>query len=296
VSLAEPVRGLAPAKINLFLHVGDKRADGYHDLLSLAVFADVGDWLSLTPSSILSLNVTGPFAAALSNGEDNLVLKAARALKAWAASNGFEAPGVALTLDKHLPIASGIGGGSSDAALALLMLAKHWALPIGIEAIRGIGLTLGADVPVCLLARPTIMSGIGDVLTPAPPLPPFAMVLVNPGVDVATAQIFKTLRVRTGTAAPKPFAGLTAHDFALWLDPLGNDLQSSAIAVAPIINVVEAAITATDDCLLARMSGSGATCFGLYATPEQASAAAATLAHAHPDWWIKSAGIFARRQ
>lgn len=289
-------RRLAPAKINLFLHVGDKHADGYHDLLSLAVFADVGDWLSLAPANELSLRLSGPFAAGLASDSGNLVLKAAHELSAWAAVNGFQAPGVELALEKNLPVASGIGGGSSDAAAALLMLAKHWALPVGIEKLRAIGLTLGADVPVCLNARPTMMAGIGEILRPAPVLPPFALVLVNPGVSVATAQIFKGLKTRTGTAAPKPFAGATAHDLALWLDQLGNDLAAPAVAIAPAISQVEAAITATEHCLLARMSGSGATCFGLYAEYEQASRAAETLAKAHPQWWVKSARTYARDQ
>ncbi len=290
------LRRLAPAKINLFLHVGDKRLDGYHDLSSLAVFADVGDWLVLAPANALSLKITGPFAAALAGDEDNLVLQAARALLKWAAENGFKSKGAELTLEKNLPVASGIGGGSSDAAAALLMLAQHWALPIGIEKVRELALALGADVPVCLSARPAYMSGIGEVLSPAPELPPFALVLVNPGVSVPTAQIFKALRTRTGTAQSKPFKGDTAHDLALWLDHLSNDLAAPAIDIAPVITQVEAAITATDNCLLARMSGSGATCFGLYATHDQASIAAKALVKAHPGWWVRSARTYARDQ
>ena len=296
MSLPKFERSLAPAKINLFLHVGDRRADGYHNLLSLAVFADIGDWLALAPSNALSLRLTGPFAAALANDAGNLVLKAARALADWAAANGFTATGVELTLEKNLPIASGIGGGSSDAAAALLMLAAHWTLPIGIDKLRELGLALGADVPVCLDARPTLMSGIGEILRPAPELPPFALVLVNPGVGVPTARIFKGLRTRTGTADPKPFTGATAHDLALWLDHLSNDLAAPAIDIAPVITHVEAAITATENCLLARMSGSGATCFGMYATHDQASNAAEALAKAHPDWWVRAARTYARDQ
>jgi 4-diphosphocytidyl-2-C-methyl-D-erythritol kinase len=138
------------------------------------------------------------------------------------------------------------------------------------------------------------MSGIGEILHPAPELPPFALVLVNPGVNVPTAQIFKALRTRTGTAEPKPFKGKTVRDFALWLDQLSNDLAAPAIDLAPAITQVEAAITATDDCLLARMSGSGATCFGLYATHDQATAAASSLAKAHPQWWVRAARTYAR--
>ena len=289
-------RRFAPAKINLFLHVGDKRADGYHELLSLAVFADVGDWLSAKPADRLSLRLAGPFAGALSGEADNLVLKAARALSAWAAQRGIEVPGVDLTLEKNLPIASGMGGGSSDAAAALLLLAPFWALPVGSDEIGKLGLSLGADVPVCLGAQPAFMSGIGEVLNPAPGLPPFSLVLVTPGVSIPTARIFKSLRARTGVVAPKPFAGGTAHDFAWWLDRSINDLAAPATEIAPVITRVEAAIVATQGCLLARMSGSGATCFGLYATEEEAAAAAATLAPAHPDWWVKIARTYVRDQ
>ena len=290
------LRRFAPAKINLFLHVGDKRPDGYHDILSLVVFADVGDWFAATPADRLSLQITGPFAGPLSGETDNLVLQAARALSAWAAEHGVDIPGAALTLEKNLPIASGIGGGSSDAAAALLTLARLWALPIGIDEIRAIGLKLGADVPVCLNAQPAIMSGLGEVLKPAPRLPPFHLVLVNPGISVPTAQIFKALRTRTGTAEPKPFGGGTAHDLVLWLDHLMNDLAAPATAIAPDITRVETAITATQGCLLARMSGSGATCFGLYESRIEASTAAAALTKAHPNWWVKAAALVSSGQ
>jgi 4-diphosphocytidyl-2-C-methyl-D-erythritol kinase len=285
-------RRLAPAKVNLFLHVGDKRADGYHDLMSLVVFADEGDWLTLKPAQALSLRVTGPFAPSLAGEADNLVLKAARTLSSWAAERGVKTPGVELTLEKNLPVASGIGGGSSDAAAAFLMLAAHWSLPIAVDDMREVGLSLGADVPVCLLGKPSFVAGIGEKLSPAPQLPPFALVLVNPGVAVPTAQIFKRLNARTGALAPRPFAGATAHDLALWLDHTTNDLAAPAVAIAPVVTQVEAAITATQGCLLARMSGSGATCFGLYASRAEASAAAEAITAQHPAWWVRAASLY----
>jgi 4-diphosphocytidyl-2-C-methyl-D-erythritol kinase len=278
----------------LFLHVGDKRPDGYHDLMSLVVFADAGDWLSAKSSDAMSLHFTGPIGPILAGEGDNLVLRAAAALTAWAATHGFDVRGAELSLEKNLPVASGIGGGSSDAAAALLLLATLWALPIGIEDLRDIAVKLGADVPVCVNARPTFMSGIGEVLTPVPNVPEFALLLVNPGIAVPTSQIFKGLRTRTGAQAPKAFVGTTAHDFALWLDQFGNDLAPPAIEIAPVISIVEAAITATDGCLLARMSGSGATCFGLYATLGEAEHAAGVIAKAHPQWWVKAARGYSR--
>jgi 4-diphosphocytidyl-2-C-methyl-D-erythritol kinase len=291
VSSTGTLRRFAPAKINLFLHVGDKRPDGYHDLLSLVVFADVGDWLTVAPADHLTLRVTGPFADQLAGETDNLVLRAARALSAMAKDHGADTPGAALSLEKNLPIASGIGGGSSDAAATLLALAQLWALPIGIDELRAIGLTLGADVPVCLNAQPAFMSGIGEVVKPATGLPPFHLVLANPGVAIPTAQIFKALNTRTGTALPKPFGGGSAHDLVLWLDHLMNDLAAPATAIAPVVTRLETAITATEGCLLARMSGSGATCFGLYDSQAEASAAAALLSKDHPEWWVKSAAL-----
>ena len=281
-------RRLAPAKVNLFLHVGDKRPDGYHDLLSLVVFADVGDRLSASPADKLTLNVTGAFPNT-GPADDNLVMKAVRALEGWAAKRGYKTKPLELTLEKNLPVASGIGGGSSDAAAALLMIAELWSLPISIGELEALGLELGADVPVCLRAAPTLVSGVGETLQPVEGLPAFALVLANPRVEVPTASVFKALTVRTGALArPLPqFA--TARDLAIYLDHTMNDLAAPAKAIAPVIMRVENALAATNGCLIARMSGSGATCFGLYASKESAEAAAQTIATAHPNWWVKAA-------
>ncbi|NOT39634.1 MAG: 4-(cytidine 5'-diphospho)-2-C-methyl-D-erythritol kinase [Alphaproteobacteria bacterium] len=284
---------LAPAKVNLFLHVGDKRAGGgYHDLLSLVVFANVGDRLSLAPSDRLSLIVRGAFPDIGPSG-DNLVVKAVSALQAWADKHGHKTKAVELTLEKNLPIASGMGGGSSDAAATLLMLSAYWGLPIAVDELEALGLQLGADVPVCLRVAATLVSGVGEVLEPVDNLPPFALVLANPRVEVPTAQVFKALTVRSGAIAPPRPAFASARDLAMYLDRTMNDLAAPAKAIAPIIMHVENALAATDGCLTARMSGSGATCFGLYETAAAAEAAARAIAIAHPGWWVKAAASYA---
>ncbi len=282
----------APAKINLYLHVGGKRADGYHNLSSLIVFADAGDRLSLRPNDHLSLRVEGPFAAGVTADHDNMVLKAARALKVWAQQRDHPAPAVELTLEKNLPVASGIGGGSSDAAATLHLLAKHWALPIHSDDLQAIGLTLGADVPVCLRSLPTLVSGIGEVLMPIDNLPELFLVLVNPRVAVPTSVVFSALTVRTGAVAPTLPVKSNIREFAAKLDGTINDLAAPAKSFAPIIMRVEQALVATDGCLLARMSGSGATCFGLYASYEAAAGAAKTVASSNPLWWVTSARLY----
>lgn len=277
-------RRLAPAKVNLFLHVGDKRADGYHDLLSLVVFADVGDWLSAAPADRMSLKVTGTFPD-IGPADDNLVVKATNALHAWANKNGHKTKPINLALEKNLPIASGIGGGSSDAATALLMLAELWGLPIAMDELEALGLSLGADVPVCMRQSPTLVSGIGEILKPVA-LPLFHLVLVNPREQVPTAQVFRALSARSGAYARPLPALATARDLAMYLDGTINDLAAPAKAIAPLIMHAENAIAATDGCLTARMSGSGATCFGLFASAADAETAATRLRQARPDWWI----------
>lgn len=272
-------KGFAPAKVNLALHVTGQRADGYHLLDSLVVFADVGDTLIATPAQELSLQVTGPRAEGVPTGPDNLVLRAARLLNAGR--------GAALVLDKHLPAAAGIGGGSSDAAAALRVLARLWRqpLPEAAEAAR-----LGADVPVCLDPRPRRMAGIGDVLSDVPPLPPAWLVLVNPGVPVETPAVFRELARKDG--APMPQCLPTCADagtLAAFLLGLRNDLEPPARKLQPQVSEVLAAIGKQQGCLLARMSGSGATCFGLFAAEAPARGAAAALAAAAAGWWVQAA-------
>jgi 4-diphosphocytidyl-2-C-methyl-D-erythritol kinase len=273
------VREFAPAKVNLFLRVVGRRADGYHLLDSLAVFAGIGDVLTATPADGLSLSLGGPFGAALAGEDDNLVLRAARRLKG---ASGVAA-GARLHLEKHLPVASGIGGGSADAAAALRLLATLW----GVAVPDGLALNLGADVPVCLRAAPARMGGVGEVLGPAPRLPSFGMVLANPGEAVATPDVFRA-RAAAGAGfsdkARLPEAWATARDLARDLAALGNDLQEAAITLCPPIGAVLSALAGLPGCRLAQMSGSGATCFALFDTPAAAIAAGSTL-HA-PGWWV----------
>ncbi len=265
----------APAKINLFLHVTGRRPDGYHLLDSLAVVADVHDRIEALPSDTLSLTIDGPFGHALTEEPDNLVLRAARAL---ADATGARA-GAALRLTKMLPVASGIGGGSADAAATLRALATLW----GVDVPGALPASLGADVPVCMASRACRMQGIGEILAQAPAMPPCGLVLVNPGVAVSTPAVF---RARTGSFSPPadlPAAWPDVSAMATDLACLTNDLQAPAEKLCPAVTDVLAALRAQASCLLARMSGSGATCFGLTETPAQAEQAA--LALAHPGWW-----------
>lgn len=263
---------LAPAKVNLFLHVTGRRADGYHLLDSLAVFAGVGDVLRGEVAAGLNLEVQGPFAAGLSGEPDNLVLRAARALSGR---------GARLVLEKNLPVASGIGGGSADAAAALRLLCRLWQLAP--PDLPGIALALGADVPVCLVRRPSRMGGVGERLDAAPRLPRCGLVLVNPGVAVATADVFRARRGDWSAPAELPRAWPDVAAMASDLRELRNDLEPPAIALRPVIGEVIGALAAVPGCRLARMSGSGATCFGLFDDPVLASEAAMRLRR--PRWW-----------
>ena len=277
------VEGFAPAKVNLALHVTGRRDDGYHLLDSLVVFADVGDRLTAAPDAVLSLAVTGPRAAGVPVDAGNLVLRAAALLG--------HGRGARIVLEKHLPAAAGIGGGSSDAAAALRMLARLWGVALPDPAAV---LTLGADVPVCLHARPARMRGIGESLTPLPDLPPFWMVLVNPGVPVPTGPVFAALARRDNAPLPPSLPRLAdAVALANWLGACRNDLEPPARALVPAVGQALAALAGQPGCLLARMSGSGATCFGLFATASGAAAAAAALKAAAPGWWVTDAGLAA---
>jgi 4-diphosphocytidyl-2-C-methyl-D-erythritol kinase len=277
------LNSFAPAKVNFFLHVTGRRADGYHLLDSLAVFPAVGDCLRLEPDDELSLTISGRFGGALSAGPDNLVLRAARLLAARA---GLKAAG-RLHLEKNLPVASGIGGGSADAAAALRLLARHWNFS---DPLLEIALSLGADVPVCVASRAVQMSGIGEILAPAPRLPEFGVVLVNPGVPVATAAVFQARTQRFSQPAHLPDGWPDAAAMAAALGELSNDLEAPAIVLAPRIAEALAELRAVPGALLARMSGSGATCFGLFATAAQATRAAAALNR--PGWWCWGGGLY----
>jgi 4-diphosphocytidyl-2-C-methyl-D-erythritol kinase len=279
-----PVTEFAPAKINLCLHVTGRRADGYHLLDSLVVFAGVGDVVRASPAPSLTLDCVGPFGAGIPAGDDNLVLRAARHLGG---------PGAAITLTKVLPPASGIGGGSADAAATLRALLRMvGANPADTDPATLA--TLGADVPACFMGRPLRLRGIGERLDPlAHPLPPAWVVLVNPRVEVPTPRVFAALDSRQNPPLPDnlPLGWPDAGSLATFLHGTRNDLEPPARRVAPVIGDVLAALSGTDGCLLPRMSGSGATCFGLYETEPQARAAAARLRGQAPGWWVAAAAM-----
>jgi len=281
----------APAKINLFLHVGDKRADGFHDLESLVAFVEAGDTLSFAQSSDLTLKLDGPFAVGLEAEADNLVLRAARSL----ASQARRPAGAAITLTKNLPVASGIGGGSADAAAALRGLTRLWALDMSWPQLRAIAETLGSDVPVCVESIPSWMEGRGERLTPAGALPEMATVLVNPGVAVPTADVFRALKARRGTGTTDHTARmLRPRDLIAFLKSTANDLEAPARAIAPVIGNVLDELSRMPGVELWRMSGSGATCFALFEEESAAEMAAIALSHSHPAWWVKATRFVAQ--
>lgn len=276
----------APAKINLALHVTGRRPDGYHLLDSLVTFATDGDRLELAPASQDVFCVTGRFGVLLGEGQDNLVLRARDLFRSAVLSAGHAAPPVRITLDKALPIASGIGGGSADAAATLRGLARLWNVTLPDEIMKALALSLGADVPMCLTSRPALARGIGEDLTPVPALPRLALVLVNPLVSVSTPEIFRRLETRDNPPmAPLP-AGREA-DWTGFLATQRNDLEAPARALVTEIAAVSAALSASGASLV-RMSGSGATCFGLYASTAKAEHAAMRLTEQHPLWYVQA--------
>jgi 4-diphosphocytidyl-2-C-methyl-D-erythritol kinase len=272
------IKEAAPAKINLFLHVGIKRADGFHPLQSLAVFTDMGDALDFAPAAELSLAVAGPFAKGLDGEGDNLVLRAARAL---------DGQGARITLTKNLPVASGIGGGSSDAAAAMRGLRRLWNVPLDDAALCNFGAALGSDIPVCVNPAPAFMEGRGERLRAVQALPRIAMLLVNPGVAVPTRDVFAALQSRSGAEMTLPPGGFRdTADLLRFLETTRNDLEAPARSLQPVIGAVLERIAALPGALMARMSGSGATCFGIFADDGSCRRAAGLLKEAAPGWWI----------
>ena len=276
----------APAKVNLTLRVLGRRADGYHDIESLVAFAACGDRLSFAPGGELTLAVHGPHAGAAGAAGDNLVLKAARALKARIPSVTLGA----FDLDKNLPVAAGLGGGSADAAAALRLIARANGVAGDDRRLYEAACATGADVPVCLDPRPRLMRGIGEILSEPVILPALPAVLVNPRVGLATKEVFAGWAPAAVSAAALDLAALsnvTGGDQLLrLLAAQENDLESAATAFAPVIADVLTALRALPGCRLARMSGSGATCFGLFSSSAAASAAAKRLHGEHSNWWI----------
>jgi 4-diphosphocytidyl-2-C-methyl-D-erythritol kinase len=276
------VSAFAPAKVNLYLHVLGRRADGYHRLDSLVAFADIGDGVTARLADGLTLTVGGPEAAAIAGlGEDNLVMRAARLLAAQA---GIRAA-AALHLDKHLPAAAGIGGGSSDAAATLRALAMLWEVPLDELELMALAMQLGADVPACLAGRAVWVGGIGEEIAPAGVLPEAGIVLANPRRPLPTATVFQCYRGPYRAAGrfdpvPSDAAGLAAM-----LASRHNDLTEAARELVPEVGAVLDRLATLPGALLTRMSGSGATCFALFADRAVALAAGKTLALAEPGWW-----------
>lgn len=281
------VRRAARAKVNLYLHVLGKRPDAYHDLDSLVVFAEFGDEIEVALAPDLSLRTRGPFADRVPQSGDNLVLCAAEGLRAA----GRTAAGAEITLTKRLPVAAGLGGGSADAAAALHALCELWQIDSAQVDLRKIAAALGADVPVCLAGCPSLIRGRGEDLLPVPPLPPCHFVLVNPGVALGTAEVFACYDgAGSGEAA---LAGTfpVARALARALSERRNDLEPAARALAPAVGETLRLIGETPGCLLARMSGSGATCFGLFENSIDAEAAAEIVRRAEPNWWIEATAM-----
>lgn len=277
---------LAPAKINLFLHVGAVDADGYHPLSSLVAFADVGDRVSVEPADRLSMTVNGPFGGGLGATDDNLIL---RALRRLGETCGIGEPKLKVMLDKRLPIAAGLGGGSSDAGAALKLARDVLALDLDDAALETVAGVVGADGPMCLRMRTAWAEGRGDVLTDEPRLPPLPAVLLNPGVPSPTGAVYRAYDAgQVGSAdRPAPPTDWSVEAVIDWLSVQRNDLEAPAVSLAPAIGDALRAVADTPDVALTRMSGSGATVFGLYRTDAAAKAAAAILAEIHPTAWVR---------
>lgn len=280
----------APAKLNLALHVTGRRADGYHELHSLVAFADLGDELVARRAGHDRLTLSGPFASALKSGETNLVQRAIEAFRArWP---GAVEGGVAITLTKNLPVAAGLGGGSADAAAALRIMAALSPAPPETSELAELGATLGADVPMCLLSRPCEVTGTGEMVAPLAAFPQLHAVLVNPLQPVITAEVFRRLEQRdNGGLPPLPDRLDRAALLMLWLEATRNDLEPPAMAMLPVIGELIGGVRAMTGCALSRMSGSGATVFGLFGSSAQAHQAAHELRQLWPGYWVAAAPL-----
>lgn len=288
--MGDTITQTAPAKINLALHVTHRREDGYHDLESLIVFADIFDDLEAEPAQEDSLTISGPFSFGLGAGPTNLVLRAVAAFRArWP---DWSPPGLKLHLVKNLPVAAGIGGGSADAAAALRIMAALAPEPVPVPELADLAAALGADVPACLLSRPLVARGVGEILSPLREFPPLYVTLVNPGVAVATADVFRRLRAHDNYPLPALPEPLTRPaQLGLWLGETRNDLQPPAVKLVPEIGVLIDELAEIPGCMLSRMSGSGATTFGLFGSEGQAHDAASQMRRLHPDYWVGAAPL-----
>jgi len=276
----------APAKVNLTLEIKGRRPDGYHELESLVLFADFGDRVQFRPAADFSLAIEGPFADSLAGEEPNLVISAARAFAATFAPDLCGA----FDLTKELPVAAGLGGGSADAAAALRILKEAAGTPEDLAALVPLASSLGADIPCCLYARAALMTGIGEVLHPLPAIDPVPAVLVNPRLPLSTGAVFRTLAAGPleGPPAPPNLTAIkTSGDLFDFAQARSNDLEPPAIELLPVIGEILDRLTALPGSRLARLSGSGPTCFAIFDSTEAANVAASELAEMRPDWWIK---------
>ncbi|MEO5807147.1 4-(cytidine 5'-diphospho)-2-C-methyl-D-erythritol kinase [Devosia sp.] len=280
----------APAKINLALHVTAKRADGYHDLESLVAFADVADELEAYAAPVDSLAIIGPFSKGLSSGSSNLVARAVAAFRqAWP---DHVDTGLALTLSKNLPVAAGLGGGSADAAAALRLMSSLGKAPIPMDELMALAARLGADVPMCLLSVPLLAQGVGEKLTPLAAFPACHVVLVNPLIEVSTADVFRRLRSHDNYPLPELPSPLTRPaQLGIWLAETRNDLEPPARKIVPVIGELVERLRDAQGCILSRMSGSGATVFGLFGSSAQAHQAAHELRSQTSGYWVAAAPL-----
>jgi 4-diphosphocytidyl-2-C-methyl-D-erythritol kinase len=277
----------ALAKVNLCLHVVGRRDDGYHLLETMVVFADFGDTLTLERADNDAFTVSGPSSDEIGQGTENSVIEARDRLRRLLIEKGVDAPPVSITLEKNLPVAAGIGGGSADAAACLRGLQRLWTGKLDLRVLDGIALDIGADVPMCLRSVPLIASGIGEVILPLEDIPSFGLVLANPHIAISTPEVFRKLEMRRNPPIPSGLRLRSKTAFGESIATLRNDLETPATALAPQIADVRSAIAETG-ALVAGMSGSGATCFGLYDTTQAAREAETELRRRHGEWYIAS--------
>lgn len=282
----------APAKINLYLHIVGRRVDGFHLLNSVFAFTDLADRLDVYPDDRLRLDIAGPWAQSLASedSQDNLVLRAARLLRDEAA-DPTALPGAHLVLTKTIPVAAGVGGGSADAAAALKLLARYWKLSISDARLHELAQTLGADVPPCLTGRPSYVRGIGENVTPLAACPDWGVILVNPRVPISTPDVFQAYKKGRYVFSQEKAEPGAWNDPDWLLTHSRNDLEAPALAIAPVIGDVLEALKALPSCLIARMSGSGATCFALFDKKNMASEGAKYLSQRFPQWWCWGGGF-----
>jgi 4-diphosphocytidyl-2-C-methyl-D-erythritol kinase len=293
--LNAPVVIGAPAKVNLYLHVLGRRPDGYHDLDSLVAFATLHDVIAVAPADDWSLAIDGPFNEALSasvGSRNNLVLRAARMM----AEHLGRSDGAAVRLHKMIPIEAGLGGGSADGAATLLALSRMWHAEVPMSVLTEMALRLGADLPVCLHSRTAFMAGVGEDIEIAPEVPPLGIVLVNPHVAVPTAEVFRRWQRHHEPPARPIYQPADPVSLINALRDCRNDLTEPAVSIAPAIGDVLSAIEAVTGLLLARMSGSGATCFGLFADAAAAQLAAEQIAQTQPAWWVRAGRLIRGRE